>query len=474
MFLLTFTIVCGNIIMNKYVRTATFVVCTERKGFLMKIGFVSLGCPKNQLDVEVMLHEVVSAGYEITPDETEAEIIIINTCGFIESAKQEAIDEILNIAELKEGKLKKLIVTGCLAQRYGADILENFPDEVDAVVGVFCFDKICDIVCETLKGAKKVYLEKNDKENFNNLPRIQTTPFYYAYLKIAEGCNNRCAYCAIPKIRGGYVSREMNSLVKEAETLASNGVTELIVVAQDTTRYGIDLYGENMLIPLLEKLSEIDGIKWIRLHYLYPEMIDEKLLYYIRDNKKIVNYFDIPIQHINDRILKLMNRRSDRAQIEALMKNIRRILPDAAIRTTVITGFPSETDEEFEELYEFIKEIEFDRLGSFAFSKEEGTAAYSLKPQIPKKTKEQRNNRIMKLQSEIMEKNNQLQIGKTYEVLVEGFHNEYGVYFGRTYKDSVDIDGMVMFESESPIEFGDYVTVEITGADGYDLTGKIK
>ena len=439
----------------------------------IKVFPVSLGCSKNHCDLENMLALLKNGGYEITLAEEEADVAIINTCGFIESAKQEAIDEILNISELKEGNLKKLIVTGCLAQRYGAEILDNFPDEVDAVAGVFCFDKICEIVAETLKGSRKVYLEKSDADNFNHLPRIQTTPFYYAYLKIAEGCNNRCAYCAIPKIRGGYVSREINSLVKEAETLASNGVTELIVVAQDTTRYGIDLYGKNMLIPLLSKLTEIDGIKWIRLHYLYPEMIDEELLLFIRDNEKIVNYFDIPIQHINDRILKLMNRRSDRAQIESLMKNIRKILPDAAIRTTVITGFPSETDEEFEELYNFIKETEFDRLGSFAFSKEEGTKAYSMKPQIPKKVKQERNDRIMKLQSEIMEKNNRKQIGKVYEVLVEGFHNEYGVYFGRTYKDSVDIDGMVMFESETPIEFGDYVNVEITGADGYDLTGKI-
>lgn len=437
-----------------------------------KVFVVSLGCSKNHCDLENMMGIMVNAGYEIALDEYEADAAIINTCGFIESAKEEAIENILEISKLKEeGCLKALIVTGCLAQRYKEEILESFP-EVDAVAGVFNFDEIDKILKDALSGKRKAYLDKTTL-NANNLPRIQATPFYTAYLKIAEGCDNRCTYCAIPYIRGKFVSREINSLVEEAKKLASNGVKELIVVAQDTTRYGIDLYGKPMLTELLKLLSKIEGIEWIRLHYMYPEMISDELISYIKSEDKILNYFDIPIQHINNRILKLMNRRSDKAAITEVISKIRKNLPDATIRTTVITGFPTETEEEFEELFDFIKEVKFDRLGAFAFSKEEGTPAYKLKGQVPKKTREERQKKILSLQSEIMEENNKKEIGKTLEVLVEGYHGEYGVYFGRSRKDSVDIDGTVMFESDDKVEFGEIYNIEITDAMEYDLVGKI-
>ncbi len=437
-----------------------------------KVFLVSLGCSKNHCDLENMMGIMKNAGYEIALNENEADAALINTCGFIESAKEEAISNILELAELKNnGTLKALIVTGCLAQRYKEEILESFP-EVDSVVGVFDFDKIDKVIDDALKGKRKAYLESTSL-NPDNLPRIQATPFYYAYLKIAEGCDNRCTYCAIPYIRGKFASREIEALKKEAESLAKNGVRELIVVAQDTTRYGIDLYKKPSLVPLLKELCKIEGISWIRLHYMYPEMITDELINYIKSEDKILNYFDIPIQHINDRILKLMNRRSTKEDIKTVIKKIRDILPDATIRTTVITGFPTETDEEFNELYEFIKETKFDRLGAFAFSKEEGTPAYKLKGQIPKKLREKRQEKILKLQAEIMEENNKKEIGKIHEVLVEGFHTEYGVYFGRSRKDSVEIDGTVMFESDGKVEIGDIVKIKITNALNYDLVGEL-
>ena len=438
-----------------------------------KVFVVSLGCSKNHCDLENMMGILVEKGYEITLDEYEADVALVNTCGFIESAKEEAISNILEMAELKEtGKLKALIVSGCLSQRYKEEILDSFP-EVDAVVGVFDFDKIDEIIDNTLKGKRACYFDSEKLENFNNMPRIQTTPFYTAYLKIAEGCDNHCSYCAIPKIRGKFVSRDMDSLVEGAKKLALSGVKELIVVAQDTTRYGIDLYNEPKLAELLDKLSVIDGIEWIRIHYMYPEMITEELLVSIRDNKKVLNYFDIPIQHINSRILKLMNRRSDREKIENTVNLIRKIIPDATIRTTVIVGFPTETEEEFSELYSYIEKTKFDRLGVFAFSKEEGTGAYNLKGQILKKVKLKRQEEIQKLQAGIMEKNNKKHIGKVLDILVEGYHNEYGVYFGRSKMDSVEIDGTVMFESDEKIDFGEIVKVKITNALEYDLVGEV-
>lgn len=436
-----------------------------------KVFVVSLGCSKNHCDLENMMGILVENGYEITLDEFEADAVIVNTCGFIEAAKQEAIENILEMAELKEtAKLKALIVTGCLAQRYRDELLESFP-EVDAVVGVFDFDKIDKVIKMTMSGDRVKLTDSDALNNFNSMPRIQTTPFYTAYLKIAEGCDNRCTYCAIPYIRGKYVSRDMSSLINEAKKIADSGVKELIVIAQDTTRYGIDLYGEPKLTELLQKLSEIEEIEWIRVHYMYPEMISEKLVDFIKENEKILSYFDIPIQHINSRILKLMGRRSDRADIERVIKLIRDRIPDATIRTTVIAGFPTETEEEFKELCEFIEKTKFDRLGAFAFSKEEGTAAFKLKGQLTKKVKEKRAEHIGMLQSGIMAQNNKKHIGKTIDVLVEGLHNEYDVYFGRSRMDSVEIDGTVMFETDEVIAFGDIVKVKITDASEYDLVG---
>lgn len=435
------------------------------------IFVVSLGCSKNHCDLENMMGILKEKGYNITLDEYEADIAIINTCGFIEDAKKEAIENIIETAELKvTGSLKKLIVTGCLSQRYKEEILDLFP-EVDAVVGVFDFDKIAEII---MADERKVYADSKELKNFDSMPRLQATPFYTAYLKIAEGCDNCCTYCAIPKIRGKMRSRNPDSLIEEAKILAENGVKELIITAQDTSRYGVDLYGKPALIPLLKRLSEIEGISWIRLHYLYPEMVTDELLYEIRDNEKILNYFDIPIQHINDRILKLMNRHSDRQTIEGRIRKIRELIPDACIRTTVMTGFPTETEDEFNELYDYVLKAEFDRLGAFAFSSEEGTGAYRMKGQVPVKTRKQRQDKILKAQNELINKKASKEIGKIYDCLIEGYHNDYGVYFGRTYKDSVEIDGLIMIEAEeNSIELGDIINVKVTGAEGYDLTGEI-
>lgn len=436
------------------------------------IYVVSLGCSKNHCDLENMMGLLSEAGYNITMNEQEAEIAIVNTCGFIEDAKNEAIENIIETGKLKEsGNLKLLIVTGCLVQRYKDDILSLFP-EVDAAVGVFDFDRICGIIEEAEKGERSLWAESKELKAFNSMPRLQATPFYTAYLKISEGCDNCCTYCAIPKIRGRMRSRSPESLVKEAQSLAANGVKELIITAQDTSRYGEDLFGEPKLKELLLELCKIDGIRWIRLHYLYPECVTDELLSYIATEKKILNYFDIPIQHINNRVLKLMNRKSDRQTIEGRISKIRELMPDACIRTTVMTGFPTESEEEFNELYEFVKETGFDRLGAFAFSSEEGTGAYRMRGQVPVKIRKQRRDKILKLQNELMLEKSKKEVGREYEVLVDGYHNDYGVFFGRTFKDSVDVDGMIIFETEKNTEIGDMVRVKVTGSEGYDLTGE--
>ncbi|MBU5449896.1 30S ribosomal protein S12 methylthiotransferase RimO [Acetivibrio sp. MSJd-27] len=438
---------------------------------MIKVFVVSLGCSKNHCDLENMMAILKENGYEITLNDREADIAIVNTCGFIQSAKEEAIENILNCAELKEtGSLKALIVSGCLAQRYKEELLREFP-EIDAVVGVFDFDEIHSIVKESLEGKRRTYVQKSSLHSFDRMERIQTTPFYTAYLKIAEGCDNCCAYCAIPKIRGRFRSRSMESLTREAQKLVDSGVRELILVAQDTTRYGMDLYGSPKLKELLETLSQIEDLDWIRIHYMYPEMITEDLLSYIKENPKVLNYFDIPIQHINDRILKRMNRRSNRGQIESLMLRIRQTIPDACIRTTVIVGFPTETQQEADELEQFIRQIKFDRLGCFPFSREEDTKAYDMEGQLPEKVKQARYKQIMAAQQDVMFENNSREPGKIYDVLVEGYDSNQNVYFGRSYKDSVDIDGYVIFPSEREIEFGDIVRVRISEAQDYDLIG---
>ncbi len=428
--------------------------------------FVQLGCSKNKVDGEIMMTNLQNAGFSLVDTEEKSDVIVINTCGFIEAAKEEAIGEILNAISYR----KKVIVTGCLAQRYQDEILENFP-EVDAVLGIRDLDKIASVTEKVLAGEKCAYFSKTEEKEPNYKDRVLTTPFYYAFLKIADGCSNGCSYCAIPKIRGKYVSRPMESVVAEAKAMAEQGVTEVIVIAQDTTRYGLDLYGEKKLVPLLSELETIEGIRWIRLHYLYPEAVTDELLDKIAGSEKILPYFDIPIQHCNDRILSLMNRRTNKAQILELLHKIKTKMPNSTIRTSLISGFPSETVSEHEELVSFVKQGYFDRLGVFAYSTEEGTRAARITGKLKKSEKTRRVNEIMALSSQISLQKNKKKIGHTFTVLVEGIDTVNHIYFGRTYMDSPEIDGTVYFEADFPVDIGEYVLVEITGCDHYDLSG---
>lgn len=435
----------------------------------IKFLFIQLGCSKNRVDGEIMISSLCENGAIPVDNEDDADVIIINTCGFIEDAKKEAIDEILSAIATQ----KKVIVTGCLAQRYKKEILENFP-EVFGVVGVFDTDKIVNCVANAVNGEKNEYFETKKAIPFEDVrPRVLTTPFYYSFLKIADGCSNGCSYCTIPKIRGKYVSEPLEKLVKEANFLSENGVTELIVIAQDTSRYGLDLYGEKKLTALLEKLEEIDGFKWIRLHYLYPEAVTDELLDFIANSKKVIPYFDIPIQHINDRILELMNRKTSKEEIIALLKKIKTKIPQSVLRTSLISGFPSETLEEHLELLDFVKQGWFDRLGVFPYSREEGTKASQITKKVRRSEKNRRADEIMKAQMEISLLKNRKKIDKTYEVLVEGIDTVNNIYFGRTYMDSPDIDGTVYFTANSPVDIGKYVNVKITAYDNYDLTGEL-
>lgn len=431
-----------------------------------KILFVQLGCSKNKVDGELMISALSKAGYTFVDTEEISDLIIINTCGFIEDAKKEAISEILNAVSYG----KKIIVAGCLAQRYQDEIMENFP-EVSGVLGIHNPEKIVALAEEVLNGKKEAYFDKAPEKEPDFSHRILTTPFYYAFLKIADGCSNGCSYCTIPRIRGKYVSRSMESVLEEARELANQGVTEVIVIAQDTSRYGLDLYKEKMLVPLLGEMEKIDGIRWIRLHYLYPEAITDELLDLISQSEKILPYFDIPIQHCNDRILKLMNRRTTKADLEALFTKIKTKLPDAVIRTSIISGFPSETEKEHRELVSFVKKGWFDRLGVFAYSTEENTRAAKIPGKIKKAEKLRRRDEIMKLSADISLKKNRKKIGKTYTVLTEGIDTVNQIYFGRSYMDSPDIDGTVYFEADFEVDIGDYVLVRITGSDTYDLVG---
>jgi ribosomal protein S12 methylthiotransferase len=432
------------------------------------ILFIQLGCSKNRVDGEIMIASLQANGFSMVDTEEKADIIIINTCGFIEAAKKEAIDEILNAIQTG----KKVVVAGCLAERYKDDILEQFP-EVLGVIGVFDIDKIALLANNVIKNKKTTYFNSKELAPIDFNERVITTPFYYAFLKISDGCSNHCSYCAIPKIRGKYISRDINSLYEEAEILASNGATEIIVIAQDTTRYGLDLYKEKMLMPLLKKLESIPDIKWIRLHYMYPEAVDSALIDYIANSQKVLPYFDIPLQHINDRILNLMNRRTNKEQIISLLTEIKTKIPNAIIRTSLISGFPTETEKEHKELVSFVKKGYFDRLGVFPFSSEEGTKASKIVGKLTKKIKLARANEIMATQTKISLSKNKNKKGKVYTVLVEGVDTINDVYFGRTYMDSPEIDGTVYLKSENNIEIGDYVQVKITGFDTYDLTGEI-
>ena len=442
----------------------------------MKVGFVSLGCPKNQLDTEVMLHEVAAAGYEITPEETEADVVIINTCGFIESAKKESIDNILDIAWLKKHcSLKAIVVTGCLAERYRESILEELP-EVDAVLGVGSIHNIVEaieaVTVKRKKGSKRKYTSFEDKNTVRlGGDRILTTPEYMAYLKIAEGCDNRCAYCAIPSIRGNFRSRTIEDVVAEAKQMDALGIKELCIVAQDITRYGLDLYGEYKLAKLLREITDNTSIPWIRLLYCYPDKVTDELISEIRDNPRILKYIDLPIQHISDRMLTAMNRHGDKKMICEVIEKLRREIPDMVIRTTFIVGFPGETDEDFCELCEFVKQTKFDRAGVFTYSREEDTAAYDMPDQIDEQLKLDRMDLLMREQLEINEQNNRAMIGKTVKVLCEDYDPVSGVHFGRSAADAPEIDGKIYFRSDKRIAPGSFVNVKLREVVDYDLIG---
>lgn len=436
----------------------------------MKIGFVSLGCPKNQLDTEIMLHHVMEAGYEITAEETEADIVIINTCAFIESAKKEAIDNIIDIGWLKENRsLKGIIVTGCLSERYRDSIFEELP-EVDAVLGVGSIHNIVDAVKSIEKGKKYSSYEPNDTVKLGG-DRILTTPDYAAYIKIAEGCDNRCTYCAIPSIRGRFRSREMEDIVAEAKQMEALGVKELTVVAQDVTRYGADIYGEYKLADLLHRITEETKIPWIRILYCYPDKITDELIAEIRDNDRIVKYIDMPLQHISDKMLKRMNRHGDSAMIKDVIGKLRREIPDIVIRTTFIVGFPGETEEDFDALCEFVREAKFEHMGAFTYSREEGTPAYDFEDQIDEQIKQDRCDILMGQQMVIDAERNEKLVGKTIEVLCEDYDVVSEAYYGRSYMDAPEIDGKVFFTSDKKIKPGSFVKIKIDSAEDYDLIG---
>lgn len=435
-----------------------------------KISFISLGCDKNLVDSEKMLGILTEKGYSFTDDTSQADICVVNTCSFINDAKEESIQNILDVALLKQsGKLKKLIVTGCLAQRYAEEIEKEIP-EVDAVIGTNAYDRICEVLEST---------EYSAVEDLSRLPapkakRVITTGGHYAYLKISEGCAKHCTYCIIPKIRGDYHSYPMEYLIEEAERLAESGVKELIIVAQETTLYGVDIYGKKMLPELLTRLSEIPGFVWIRVLYCYPEEITDELIEVIRNNSKICNYLDIPMQHCNDDILKKMGRKTSKADITNLVNKLRHQIPDIAIRTTFIVGFPGETEENFAELLDFVDEMSFDRVGVFTYSPEEDTPAAEFDNQIDEDVKNQRKDALMQLQQEVSYDNGQEAVGQELLVMIEGKLPEEHVYVGRTYKDAPEVDGYIFVYSADELVTGDFAMVTVTGASEYDLIGEIK
>lgn len=439
----------------------------------MKILFVSLGCDKNLVDSEVMLGLLTEKGYTITNDEQEADIIVINTCCFIHDAKEESIMTILEMAALKEQNLKALIVTGCLAERYKEEILEEIP-EIDAVLGTTSYTSILEAVDQALAGKKYTHYEPVDYLPDNrNVQRMVTTGNYMAYMKISEGCDKRCTYCVIPKIRGSYRSVPMEELLAEARRLAQNGVKELVLVAQETTVYGVDLYGKKTLPKLLKELCKIDGIEWIRLLYCYPEEITEELIQTIKEEKKICHYIDMPIQHCDDKILQRMGRRTNQAQLREVIRKFREEIPDMVIRTSLITGFPGESSEQYENLLNFVDEMEFERLGVFTYSQEEDTIAAGFEDQIPEEIKEQRRDEIMALQQEISYEQDETLVGTEMKVLIEGYLYEDDIYVGRTYRDAPKVDGCIFVHAEEEIISGDFVNVRVTAAREYDLIGDV-
>lgn len=440
----------------------------------MQVLFVSLGCDKNLVDSEVMLGILCNKGYQITNEEKDADIIVINTCCFIHDAKEESINTILEMAQLKKsGKVKVLIVTGCLAQRYQEEMQEEIP-EVDAILGTTSYEDIANIIDEVLSG-KNVIKQIKDI-NYLPLPnqkRVHTTGSYFSYLKIAEGCDKHCTYCIIPKVRGNYRSVPMDRLIKEAKELVDGGIKELILIAQETTIYGKDLYGEKMLPVLLRELCTIEGIEWIRILYCYPEEITQDLIDIIKQEKKICNYLDMPIQHASDIILKKMGRKTTKKELVRIIEKLRKEIPDIALRTTLITGFPGETQEEHNELLEFVKEMKFERLGVFSYSPEEDTPAAKMDNQIEEQIKQERKAELMQLQQEIAFSNGEKMVGRRIKVMIEGELPGEQVYLGRTYQDAPEVDGYIFVSSSVPLISGDFVSVRVTKAKEYDLIGEM-
>ena len=437
----------------------------------IKVGMVSLGCPKNQMDAELMLAKLQNAGMTITAESGLAEVVIVNTCGFIGDAKREAIENILEFAKLKEeGQIKKIIVTGCLAERYQEELCRELP-ECDAVLGLGANADIVETVQRVMAGETVKSFPSLDTWSLDG-DRLQTTPDFFAYLRVGDGCNNCCTYCAIPLIRGGLRSRAMDDVVAEAEDLVKNGVRELVLVAQDTTLYGTDVAGKSLLPQLLDRLCEIEDLRWIRLLYCYPEHITEELLDTMARQEKIVNYLDMPIQHASGKVLAAMNRQGDRETLTALVKHIREKLPDVVLRTTVMVGFPGETKQDFAELCEFLKEARFERLGCFAYSPEEGTAAATMPDQVSDKLKNRRRDIVLQSQERVAAEYNEEQIGKTVEVLVESFDRYAECWFGRTYADAPDIDTKVFFTTKTRVVPGDFVQVQVTDCLEFDLVGE--
>lgn len=432
----------------------------------MKVGFISLGCSKNLVVTEEIMGLFKKNGYEITGDVTEAEIILINTCGFIDSAKDEAISTILEMADYKKANCKYLIVTGCLVQRYKDELIEELP-EVDLFVSIKEYDELWKMI-------NKLINNKQDVDYLSYKDRTITTGNSMAYLKIAEGCSNFCTFCAIPYIQGKYVSHKYEDILDEANRLVKNGIREIVVIAQDTTKYGIDLYGYSRLAELLNDLAKIEGLEWIRFLYSYPENIDDELIKVVKDNEKICNYFDIPIQHISDKILKKMNRKSDSKSIRNLLKKLRTEIPDVILRTTLIVGFPGETEDDFNELYEFVKESKFDKLGAFAYSKEDQTAASKMPDQIDEDVKNIRQDKIMKLQQQISAERLREKVGKTYNCLIENITEDGQYYIGRTYMDVPSEDGVVYVQYEDGVLIDDFIEVTIIDSTAYDLYGIVK
>ncbi|MBR4126869.1 MAG: 30S ribosomal protein S12 methylthiotransferase RimO [Alphaproteobacteria bacterium] len=437
----------------------------------MKIGFISLGCSKSTIDTEMMLAHLDNAAYEITANASEAEVILINTCGFIGDAREESIETIKEMARYKKtGKLKKLIVTGCLAERWRDKLMEKMP-EIDAVAGLSEIHNIVKTVNTSLEKEKLTSFGDYEKTEIEG-ERMLSDDSPSVFLRISEGCDNRCSYCAIPAIRGRYRSRTIESIIEEAQDLEAAGAKELNLIAEDTSRYGTDLYKENKLPELLRRLSEETTIPWIRIFYCYPDRITDGLIAEIRDNPRVLPYLDMPIQHISDAVLKRMNRGGNRKQIETVIEKLRREIPDMVIRTTVIVGFPGETDEQFNELLDFVKTARLNRLGAFTYSREEGTPAFDMPDQIAPEIKQQRYETLMETQAQISFEHQKAVIGQTRDVLCEGFDEEEGLFVGRDFSNGFDVDGKVFFSSKKPVQTGDFVKVKITNADEYDLFGE--